>query len=144
MTEPVRPLEALKHISEIATEGYSATEMDGFDQIRAIADVALLQAAAPPAPTAEPQFCKTCGGSGMIAYWDGGAYAGEMCPDAFHDQPVSAPPERVSEGKRNRFDCPTCGEGIAVDEDGCCRTCGADAVAITAARPAVEPREEPR
>jgi hypothetical protein len=28
----------------------------------------------------------------------------------------------------SRFDCPACGPGIAVDEDGCCATCGADAV----------------
>ena len=27
----------------------------------------------------------------------------------------------------SRFDCSTCGHGIAVDEDGCCATCGADA-----------------
>lgn len=25
---------------------------------------------------------------------------------------------------RNRFDCRQCGRGVAVDEDGCCRTCG--------------------
>lgn len=28
---------------------------------------------------------------------------------------------------RNRFDCTTCGRGVGVDEDGCCRTCGRDA-----------------
>jgi len=33
----------------------------------------------------------------------------------------------------NRFDCPECGPAIAVDEDGCCRTCGADAKPIVAA-----------
>ena len=26
--------------------------------------------------------------------------------------------------------CSTCGLGIAVDEDGCCATCGRDAVAV--------------
>lgn len=30
----------------------------------------------------------------------------------------------------NRFDCAECGQGIAVDEDGCCRACGADATVI--------------
>lgn len=29
-----------------------------------------------------------------------------------------------------RFDCAECGQGIAVDEDGCCRSCGADAVVV--------------
>lgn len=29
-----------------------------------------------------------------------------------------------------RFDCIDCGVGIAVDEDGCCKTCGRDAVVI--------------
>src|SRR5271154_2132793 len=41
--------------------------------------------------------------------------------------------------KANRFDCKTCGKGIAVDEDGCCRTCGADAISVEAGRSAVEP-----
>ena len=27
----------------------------------------------------------------------------------------------------NRFDCPVCGKGVVVDEDGCCKMCGADA-----------------
>jgi hypothetical protein len=30
----------------------------------------------------------------------------------------------------NRFDCRSCGQGIGVDEDGCCRTCGADATVV--------------
>lgn len=34
----------------------------------------------------------------------------------------------------NRFDCSTCGRGIAADEDGCCATCGADATAVYAPR----------
>jgi len=38
----------------------------------------------------------------------------------------------------NRFDCPECGRAIGVDEDGCCRTCGQDAVAVRDGR-----REEP-
>lgn len=29
-----------------------------------------------------------------------------------------------------RFDCETCGPGIAVDEDGCCLSCGADASVV--------------
>ena len=61
--------------------------------------------------------------------------------DYRHECPAASP-ERVSEGKANRFDCETCGKGIAVDEDGCCRTCGVDAIVIATARPAVEPREE--
>lgn len=31
--------------------------------------------------------CKTCNGSGMVAYWDGSALAGGMCPDESHDTP---------------------------------------------------------
>lgn len=31
---------------------------------------------------AEPrEVCRTCQGSGFVAYWDGSAYAGEGCPD---------------------------------------------------------------
>lgn len=32
----------------------------------------------------------------------------------------------------NRFDCKNCGPSVAVDEDGCCRVCGVDAMAICA------------
>jgi rRNA maturation endonuclease Nob1 len=34
--------------------------------------------------------------------------------------------------KMNRFDCANCGQGIGVDEDGCCRTCGADGTVVLA------------
>lgn len=36
-----------------------------------------------------------------------------------------------SSPRSNRFDCPHCGRGIAVDEDGCCRTCGNDATVVS-------------
>jgi hypothetical protein len=39
------------------------------------------------------------------------------------------------EGKANRFDCPTCGQGIAVDDEACCRSCGADATPIVGGTP---------
>ncbi len=35
-----------------------------------------------------------------------------------------------STARPNRFDCSTCGPAIAVDEDGCCRTCGRDAKTV--------------
>ena len=38
----------------------------------------------------------------------------------------------------NRFDCPTCGQGIAVDEDGCCRTCGHDAIVVVNGTPQMQ------
>lgn len=47
----------------------------------------------------------------------------------------------VGPAPANRFDCLTCGQGIAVDEDGCCRTCGADATVVGPA-PACEPRRQ--
>lgn len=34
---------------------------------------------------------------------------------------------------RPHWNCPECGPHVAVDEDGCCSTCGADAVPINAA-----------
>lgn len=34
--------------------------------------------------------------------------------------------------RANRFDCPACGQSIAVDEDGCCRTCRHDATVVRA------------
>jgi hypothetical protein len=37
--------------------------------------------------------------------------------------------------RANRFDCPECGCGIAVDEDGCCRSCGADATPVLGRQP---------
>jgi hypothetical protein len=39
------------------------------------------------------------------------------------------------EVKANRFDCPTCGQGIAVDDEACCRACGADATPIVGGTP---------
>ena len=43
------------------------------------------------------------------------------------------------------FRCPDCGPRIAVDEDGCCTMCGADAVAEAATPPPVIviPDQEP-
>lgn len=37
--------------------------------------------------------------------------------------------------RANRFDCVECGRGVAVDEDGGCRTCGRDAQPVLAADP---------
>ncbi len=34
--------------------------------------------------------------------------------------------ERKRYGGEHRTDCPDCGEGVAIDEDGCCVTCGRD------------------
>ena len=31
--------------------------------------------------------CRRCAGSGMVAYWDGSALAGEMCPDCDSEAP---------------------------------------------------------
>jgi len=40
-------------------------------------------------------------------------------------------PETTSRPLRpNRFDCPDCGQEVGVDEDGCCRTCGVDAIVV--------------
>lgn len=35
----------------------------------------------------------------------------------------------------NRFDCVDCGPGIGIDEDGCCSTCGKDAIVVLNGRP---------
>lgn len=43
---------------------------------------------------------------------------------------LAAPDPRGEPPRKNRFDCTTCGQGIAVDEDGCCRSCGADATVV--------------
>jgi hypothetical protein len=62
MTEPVRPLEALK-IAEAIVRGHEHFCAKLRDAIVA----ALLQAAAPPAPTAEPEqqpICVACSGCG--------------------------------------------------------------------------------
>jgi len=54
--------------------------------------------------------------------------------------PFGAEPERPETPKRrHRFDCAACGQGIAVDEDGCCRMCGHDAQVIGA-----EPERRPQ
>lgn len=52
---------------------------------------------------------------------------------------ASAPPSL----RPNRFDCPTCGSGIGVDEDWCCRTCGADATVVVNGLPASPPPPSP-
>lgn len=40
------------------------------------------------------------------------------------------------------FECPECGPRISVDEDGCCVSCGRDAVEVAAARPDPVPHAE--
>ncbi len=42
----------------------------------------------------------------------------------------------------NRFDCLECGQGIGVDEDGCCRSCGRDATAMIDGVPASLPAQK--
>lgn len=45
-----------------------------------------------------------CGGTGMVAYWDGSAYAGEMCRGCVDCEP---PDEQCScEIDRHDFNCP--------------------------------------
>lgn len=39
--------------------------------------------------------------------------------------------------KRDRFDCPKCGEDVMADEDGCCSACGRDAIIVEATAPTV-------
>jgi hypothetical protein len=51
----------------------------------------------------------------------------------------AAAQRRESPLPANRFDCPTCGQGIGVDDDGCCRTCGAEATVVVAASDATVP-----
>lgn len=46
-----------------------------------------------------------CGGSGMVAYWDGSAYAGEMCPGC-----------EACERSEMYLECPCCGDDGAVSD----------------------------
>lgn len=39
----------------------------------------------------------------------------------------------------DRFDCDTCGAGVAADEDGCCATCGVDCWVIANGVPVLDP-----
>ena len=57
------------------------------------------------------------------------------CADELDALLIDAAHARVSPHRANRFDCKECGQGIAVDEDGCCRTCGADAVPVARVSP---------
>jgi hypothetical protein len=93
--QPVRPLEALieewRHVNNRGLYGRG---------MRRCADelAALLQAAAPPAPTAEHHRCSVCG-----LRWDN-LPGVELCGDCWRSVPRpftehAAPPERVSEGK---------------------------------------------
>ena len=58
--------------------------------------------------------CKTCQGSGMVAYWDGSAYAGEMCPDCGPTDDYDAPDEEM---------CADCGRSMSGED--VCGVCGA-------------------
>lgn len=51
--------------------------------------------------------------------------------------------ERLASPKPDRFDCPECGPCVGVDEDGCCTTCGADAVVVLAGIPEQNLAERP-
>ncbi len=33
-----------------------------------------------------------CGGTGLVSYWDGGAYVGEGCPGCIDCEPPDPPP----------------------------------------------------
>jgi len=61
---------------------------------------------------------------------------GEPC-DGWHFVPCPkchpAPPSTAATPEQ--FVCPTCGPGVAADEDGCCVTCGADCEIKSAATP---------
>jgi len=62
------------------------------------------------------------------------------------EQPPPPGPAVYRKARLNRFDCRTCGPEVAVDEDGCCRTCGRDAVAILGGQPyrkAIHPQPSP-
>lgn len=79
---------------------------------------------AAPLGAGEPSyFCTGCGKH----------HRGPVCQAVARDGAV--PPLRP-----NRFDCPACGQGIGVDEAGCCRTCGRDATVVRDG--AVPPAEE--
>lgn len=54
---------------------------------------------------------------------------------------AAATPPPAKSSSRYRFDCQECGQGVAADEDGCCRMCGADAEMVTG-QPAPPPAEE--
>jgi hypothetical protein len=61
------------------------------------------------------------------ACWDdeGRNDALEQCADE-----LDAALQAASPLPPNRFDCVECGPAIAVDEDGCCRSCGRDATPV--------------
>ncbi len=129
MTEPVRPLEALvAAMRAIAADNRTSPEVpcqcerswhaDTYDSWADVIEAALLQAAAPPAPTAERLriladrvecnertlgvLCAECHdeGNGCLRAW---AANGEWPDNAKHWQQATAvPPERVSEGEENR------------------------------------------
>jgi len=65
-------------------------------------------------------------------------YCTKDCRDAGRPlnpaSPPAAPPVDDVELPADRFDCAECGNGVKVDEDGCCVHCGEDAVAVIGRR----------
>lgn len=61
-----------------------------------------------------------------IAYrqgYDAGHLAGWKASSALATQ-------TYEQTRPRSFSCPTCGPRVAVDDDGCCRTCGADTTVV--------------
>lgn len=67
--------------------------------------------------------------------------ATRACSDELRDRLRAVEQERdelrarLAAHLRNRFDCSDCGMGVDIDEDGCCATCGADAIVIEDGKP---------
>ena len=114
MTEPVRPLEALidrkerrenltRMVAHADKKGIPLTRVMSAKQVRFMYDQlvlteTLLQATAPPAPTADKGECPGCGCSSALCV-EYRLHGQVCCPDCSHRKTPAAPPERVSEGK---------------------------------------------
>lgn len=62
--------------------------------------------------------CRQCCDTGMVAYWDGSNYAGEMCPNPSHDAPAETPAAQEQDKSR----CAICGWPLmSTVENGCVR-----------------------
>jgi hypothetical protein len=172
MTEPVRPLEALIEKWNECANFEAESNLQYAQALSQCADelAALLQAAAPPAPTAEPPakvkqavflylntLVITSDNIGDIrrslfmpfdCKWNG--WVRDMTAELENKSSCAAPPERVSEGKEpvlsvtawRSVSCPNCDSHKQERIAGLwlCQNCGNEW--NPAARPAVEPREE--
>jgi hypothetical protein len=136
-----------RHISELTVKLVSQPAPSGWQQLQGPSIAELCTALRDRIGTIER--CSDGGNKGVqcveCGEWSGGHH--DHCLVVFYrdllavlDALPPAPDAKDAPAKPNRFDCQNCGQGIAVDDEACCRSYGADATPIVDGKPVWTPK----